>query len=259
MTGTAAGGPNLDDLGSFTRTVQAGEFVFREGDPGAELFIVQDGRVELVEGADGAPIVTIEAGGIFGEQAFFSSGARDVSARAASDVRLIHVDRAAFDRMTAEAPQIAVSMLQQLAARVGHQQVALRDALARASAQPAAPAAPAPAVVPAAERGEPSLVESESGTKFPLAGLDEATVGRPDRASGFVPEVDLTKLDVKRTLSRRHAKVVRREGRCFVREEAGTRNGTFVNGVRITTGVEVELHDGDQVQFGFVKTVFQWR
>lgn len=251
MAETGAGGPNLDDLGSFTKTVPAGEFVFREGDGGGTLFIVQDGRVELVAGTDGPRLAVIDTGGIFGERAFFAAGPRDVSARAVSDVRLIHLDRAAFDRVTAEAPQIAVAMMQQLASRAGDHQAALRDALARASARAAA--------VPAAERGEPKLVESESGTEFPLGGLDEATVGRPDRATGFVPEVDLTSLDVKRTLSRRHAKVVRHDDRFFVREEAGTRNGTFVNGTRITTGAEVELHDGDQVQFGFVKTVFQWR
>ena len=27
----------------------------------------------------------------------------------------------------------------------------------------------------------------------------------------------------------------------------------------LEAGAELELHDGDQVQFGFVKTVFQWR
>ena len=245
---TAAGGLNLDDLGNFTATVQAGDFVFREGDAAAELFVIQDGRVDLLAG-DGK-VATLEAGGIFGERGVFDSGTRDVSAQAATDVRLIRLTRPAFDRVVAEAPQVAVSMLQQLATRAGAQQSALHDALARA-ASPAS--SPAPVT-----RGEPSLVEADSGTRFPLAGFDEATVGRPDRATGFVPEVDLTAVDVKRTLSRRHAKLVRRDGRIFVREEAGTRNGTFVNGTRVATGAEVELHDGDQVQFGFVKTAFEW-
>jgi molybdopterin converting factor small subunit len=258
MAETSAGALNLDDLGRFTRTVQAGEFVFREGDAGGTLFIVQDGRVELVAGEDGPSLAVIDVGGIFGEKAFFASGPRDLSARAMSDVRLIHLDRGALDRIAAEAPQIAVSMLAQLASRAGDQQTALREALARASVPTDIPV-PAAAAVPPAERGDPTLVEADSGTAFPLAGLEEATVGRPDRSTGFVPEVDLTALDVKRTLSRHHAKLVRRDDRFFVREEAGTRNGTFVNGVRIATGTEVELHDGDQVQFGFVKTEFKWR
>lgn len=261
MAETGAGGPNLDDLGSFTKTIQAGEFVFRAGDAGGTLFVIQDGRVELLAGADGPQLAVVDTGGVFGETSFFSASARDLSARALSDVRLIHLDRVAFDRISAEAPQIAVSVLKQVATRAGAQQIALRDALARAAAPPAVVATadqPAHAPAPAAERGEPKLVDAESGTEFPLDGLDEAVVGRRDASAGFVPAVDLTALDGKRTLSRQHAKLVRRDGRAFVCEAKG-RNGTFVNGVRIEAGAELELHDGDQVQFGFVKTVFQWR
>lgn len=39
----------------------------------------------------------------------------------------------------------------------------------------------------------------------------------------------------------------------------GTRNGTFVNGERIKTGVEVKLNDGDRLRFGLVETVFHCR
>lgn len=242
-------GPNLDDLAGFSQTVPAGEFVFREGDSGHDLFIVQDGQVELLTTAAGARVALFDPGGIFGEWSFFESQPREASARAVSEARLLRVDRDTFDRITGEAPQIAIAMLQQLARRVRAQGVALEDATGQAAA---------PVVKPPAERGDPRLVESESRTEFVL-GTDDATVGRPDRSTGFVPEVDLSALDVKRTLSRRHARVVRRDDTFFVREEAGTRNGTFVNGQRVATGDEIALHDGDLVQFGFVKTVFQWR
>lgn len=245
---TSDPGLNLDDLSSFTTTVQAGEFVFRSGDPASELFIIQDGRVDLV--LDDQTVETLDAGSVFGEGALVTAATRETAARAATDVRLIRLTRRALDRVAAEAPQVAVSMLGQLATRARGLHDAPRGALARPAEQ-----APAPTV----NRGDPCLVEAESGTRYSLAGLAEATVGRPDRATSFVPEVDLTSVDAKRTLSRRHARMVHRDGRYFVREEAGTRNGTFVNGTRVPTGTEVELQDGDQVQFGFVKTVFEWR
>ncbi len=34
-------------------------------------------------------------------------------------------------------------------------------------------------------------------------------------------------------------------------------NGTFVNGVRLETGVPVEIKAGDEVRFGVVETVFR--
>ena len=91
---------------------------------------------------------------------------------------------------------------------------------------------------------------------FALTG-GEMIVGRADRATGKVPDVDLTDLDVERTLSRKHAKIVKRNTAFFVCEEVSSRNGTFVNGQRLTRGSEVELHDGDEVLFGLVKTHFK--
>jgi pSer/pThr/pTyr-binding forkhead associated (FHA) protein len=63
-------------------------------------------------------------------------------------------------------------------------------------------------------------------------------------------------VDPTRSLSRRHAKLVR-EGRVFlVREEVGTVNGTFVNGVRVKTGVDVPIKPGDALRFGAVEVEF---
>jgi pSer/pThr/pTyr-binding forkhead associated (FHA) protein len=50
---------------------------------------------------------------------------------------------------------------------------------------------------------------------------------------------------------------VRRDNRFFVVEEIGTTNGTFVNRRRVEKGTEEEFRDGDEVQFGLVRTVFR--
>ena len=77
-------------------------------------------------------------------------------------------------------------------------------------------------------------------------------------STGFTPEVDLAALDTERTLSRRHARILRRDRAYVVREETSSRNGTFVNGQRIPAATDVELRDGDEVRFGLVKTTFRW-
>ena len=53
-------------------------------------------------------------------------------------------------------------------------------------------------------------------------------------------------------VSRRHAQVLRREGR-FVIEDKGSLNGTFLNRRRIESG---QLEDGDEVQIGKYKLTF---
>ena len=82
-------------------------------------------------------------------------------------------------------------------------------------------------------------------------------IGRPDPVTGAVPEIDLGALDVERTLSRRHARLIGRDGGFFLREEIGTANGTWVGGERIPAGVEHRLADRDRLRFGRLDFVFR--
>ena len=62
---------------------------------------------------------------------------------------------------------------------------------------------------------------------------NEALLGRFDSVTGQSPEVDLTKEDQSRNISRRHARLVVKDGKFFIAEEIGTMNGTFLNGKKL--------------------------
>ena len=96
-----------------------------------------------------------------------------------------------------------------------------------------------------------------SQIKYELTASAACTVGRPDRASGKAPEIDLSPLDTGQTLSRQHAVITWRDGVFYVREAKATRNGTFVNGQRVAVGVDTPLAPGDRLRFGLVELVFQ--
>jgi DNA-binding winged helix-turn-helix (wHTH) protein len=55
-------------------------------------------------------------------------------------------------------------------------------------------------------------------------------------------------------VSREHARLVAREGRVYL-EDAGSKNGTWVNDARLAG--RVELRDGDAVRFGSLRVVFR--
>ena len=78
-----------------------------------------------------------------------------------------------------------------------------------------------------------------------------------NRTVDFGGNVDLTNLDGPRSVSRRHAKIIRPNGEFQVIEEIGTMNGTFVNGTRIVTGQPVPIKDGDRIRFGLVDLTFR--
>ena len=80
-------------------------------------------------------------------------------------------------------------------------------------------------------------------------------VGRKDRITNVVPEVDLTAVDPGRVVSRRHAQL-EVEGDTYSLRDLGSTNGTFVNGRRLPPSVGCPLTEGDEISFGGVLVRF---
>ncbi len=81
-------------------------------------------------------------------------------------------------------------------------------------------------------------------------------VGRSSQASGYTADIDLSGHDPDKTLSRKHARILRSKDGVFLKEEEG-RNGTFVNGTRVGPGQTVRLAEGDRIRFGLVEVEFR--
>jgi pSer/pThr/pTyr-binding forkhead associated (FHA) protein len=81
-----------------------------------------------------------------------------------------------------------------------------------------------------------------AGSTFLLENEQTTTGRRPD-SDVFLDDV---------TVSRRHARIERRGGSFFVRDD-GSLNGTYVNGERVD---ETKLASGDEIQIGMFKLVF---
>jgi hypothetical protein len=242
---------NLDDVAPFLVNCKAGATVFAKGDATRDLYVIEDGSVELV--LDGAVLATLGPGDYFGEQAFFHGGARDLHARAATASRLVRLDQATFEQLVGEAPEIGVLML---ARRARDPRVAAPPPAPEAPAPPEP--APAPVAVPEPVKAGPGRLEvATSGRVIPLPDVPEIKIGRADPKAGIAPEVDLTADDYERTVGRRHARLVRRDGKLFAVEDKASANGTFVNDVRIAPLQETEVPDGARLRFGAVEATFK--
>ncbi|HSN00667.1 MAG TPA: cyclic nucleotide-binding domain-containing protein [Rudaea sp.] len=120
-------------------------------------------------------------------------------------------------------------------------------------AMDAAPTPPPPAHKPAAPAGLAMRVAA-NGEVVPLDPMrTQFLIGRPDPATGTKPEIDLGPFDVQRTLSRRHATLLREGAQYSVREDAATTNGTYLNGERLQTGVAMPVKAGDKLRFGSIE------
>ncbi len=241
---------------TFSVEIKAEELIFEEGDLGTEMFIVQQGKVAILKRYNGREqqLALLGQGDFFGEMSVLEDLPRTATARAASDCRLLQINGSTFDQMLRKNPEIAVRMMRKLSRRLRETDMRLREALGSDESQaPEMPTADTPAQ---RTTGPERLVHDLSSIEFFLSADEETLVGRRDPVTGINPDIDLTPADSQRSISRRHAKIFRRDGKFYAREEIGTMNGTFVNGERIETGLPVEFKDGDEVRFGLVKTIF---
>lgn len=107
---------------SFERSFEAGESVFEPGQPGEALFVVQAGQVELrriAEARNGADraVARYGPGEFFGEMGVVLGRDRVHRAVAVTDARVLQLDGSTFEAMCVEQPEIAIRVIQRLAAR----------------------------------------------------------------------------------------------------------------------------------------------
>ncbi len=110
-----------------------GEVIFREGDLGDTMYVIQRGEVELLRRAADKEfcLAVLSEGEFFGELALFGVNVRPTTARAAGDVRVLTLERKRFARGLHEDPTLAYELMQKMAERIRD----LESALVRIGAE----------------------------------------------------------------------------------------------------------------------------
>lgn len=96
------------------RTYRAGEQIFKQGEPGRELFFVTRGRASAyLPQEDGRSIrlATFAPGTVFGELAILDAGPRSATVIADDDVVCAVLSAADFDELSRNAPAVAIKIL----------------------------------------------------------------------------------------------------------------------------------------------------
>jgi len=245
-----------DSFARFLKHFSKGTVLFNEGDEGEEMYIIRSGKVAIKKRVPHGEVTVamFEKGDFFGEIAMLERIARTATAEMAEPGDLIVIDSETLSDMIKSNPEIAVRMLRKYSLRLRETTKRIEELATRAdvddpgsasgvsTVQPSEPKAPAP------QQSEASgyFISKASGNVFPVF-KNDALIGRYDSVTGMTPDVDLTQEDAARNISRRHARIVTKDGQHFVAEEIGTMNGTFLNGQKLPTGVLTPIHDGDDL------------
>jgi CRP-like cAMP-binding protein len=242
-----------DPVKESTAAYLDGDLIFAQGDLGTEMFIILEGQVEIVKHINDESHVLsrLEKGDFFGEMALLENVARTADARSAGEVKVLVINGSRFDEMLRKNPEIAVRIIRKYSKRLREANALLERLVGReVDADHAALDATQMAISEKATRHR--LVDVATGAAFFFSNGDETTIGRADPVTGILPDIDLTSVDNNRSVSRRHAKIIRSGSDYHMLEEVGTVNGTYVNDMRIPTGVPVTMHNGDLVKIGLI-------
>lgn len=133
-----------DDLvglarGALVVSLQKGDVIFRQGEPGGALYLIISGEVSIT--LDGREIARLGPNDVFGEMSLFDDEPRGSTATAAEDVELLRVAAEDFHEAMRETVEIAEAVIRVLNRRLRDADRRLADARARLSCFPGPPRA----------------------------------------------------------------------------------------------------------------------
>lgn len=97
---------------------EPGEEVFNMGDFGDKVYFVAKGEATIIR--DGQTLATLRSGDVFGEAALVSDHPRNASARAATPLDVVVVNRDAFNELLVYLPGLREKIERTMAERMGH-------------------------------------------------------------------------------------------------------------------------------------------
>jgi CRP-like cAMP-binding protein len=234
----------------FLSHFEQGHVLFQEGDEGEDMYIIQTGKVAIKKRVkDGeATLAVLEKGDFFGEMAILERQPRSAAAEMVEAGDLIVISGDVFGDMIKANPEIAVRMLRKYSIRLRETNRQLEQVMSAGGEAPYEVPEPAPSGATTTMQSEALayFISAASGSVFPIF-KPESLIGRFDSVTGLSPDIDLTSEDQSRNISRRHARLVLKNGQFHIAEDIGTMNGTFLNGQKLANGVLTPIDDGDEL------------
>ena len=106
--------------GALGKVYQDGEVIIRQGEAGDDMYVIQEGRVEVLvdQGNKQIQLGIRGAGHVLGEMAIFEHQPRSATVRALGQARVLTLDKKSFLRRIHEDPSLAYHIMQTMSHRV---------------------------------------------------------------------------------------------------------------------------------------------
>jgi CRP-like cAMP-binding protein len=99
---------------------EAGDVIFRQGEPSEALYIILEGAIDVIRetGAGRVRLAQIGEGNMFGETGVLCDQNRTATIQAASHVTVLQIDRHTFNEVARDVPQLSLAIAKELARRL---------------------------------------------------------------------------------------------------------------------------------------------
>lgn len=97
-------------------TIKAGQALFREGDEGNQMYVLETGTAEVI--VQNRVVETLGHGGIVGEMGLVSPGPHSASVIAKTDCEFVAVDEKHFQFLVQQTPYFAIQVMRLMAERL---------------------------------------------------------------------------------------------------------------------------------------------
>jgi len=104
----------------FGKAFPAGTVVFRDREPGQEMYIIQSGKVKISKkiGSLEKTLAVLPTGEFFGEMSILNNRPRSATATVVEDAQLLVIDPKTFETMIRNNAEIAIRIIRKLSARL---------------------------------------------------------------------------------------------------------------------------------------------
>ena len=108
------------DMGALGKVYEDGEIIIQQGEVGNCMYVIQDGKVEVLIGKDDQEVqIAVRGEGEFiGEMAIFERDVRSATVRALGPVRMLTIDKKNFLRRISQDPSLAFRVVESMSRRI---------------------------------------------------------------------------------------------------------------------------------------------
>ncbi|HYA27084.1 MAG TPA: cyclic nucleotide-binding domain-containing protein [Thermodesulfovibrionales bacterium] len=106
--------------GELGKTYSDGEVIFKEGDVGDLMYVIQSGRVRITRKTEAGEvtIATLSEGEVFGEMALFDRQSRSATVIASGNARVLSIDKKKLFSTISRDPTLVFRMLESMSQRI---------------------------------------------------------------------------------------------------------------------------------------------